>query len=426
MTDYLINRLRRSLGISLLLLATSATAQEFSAMDRIVAIVDDDVVLASELRERTEQAMDAVQRSGQNVPVDRVQRDVLDRLILESLQLQMAERAGVRIGDSQLNEALGRIAAQNGLSLEEFANALQEQGLSFTAAREQVRREMLLQRVQQGNVNQRIQITDQEVDNFLASSEGQAITAPDYRVFHISLSTEEGVDEAEVRAFAGRLLSRLQAGEPFGEVIQARGPVEIQPGDLGWRKENEMPSLFASTVRDMGRGESAGPIRSGSGYHVVHVADIRGSGETIEQTRARHILLKPSAIRTESETEALAQRLRRRALDGERFADLAREFSEDIGSAMEGGDLGWTTPGQLVEEFQEVMDATAIDDISPPVRSSFGWHVILVENRRERDITDDLRRNLARNVMHQRKYEDELENWLRRIRDEAYVDIKLN
>lgn len=393
-------------------------------LDRIIAIVDDDVVLASELRNRLDQVMDAIQANDQTPPpMEQLQRDLLDRLVLESLQLQMAERAGVRISDDQLNESMGRIAAQNNLDLGQFAQALEQQGISYARAREQVRREMVLQRVQQGNVNQRIQITDQEIDNFLDSADGRAMTSPEYRVLH-ALLPASGSDADRVAELAERLRQRIAAGESFQDVLAGVDNPRPQGGDLGWRKADELPSLLADVVPTLNQGETGEVIRSSSGFHLLQLVGVRGRGETVEQTRARHILLKASAIRSEEETRQLAARLRQRALAGEDFAALAREFSEDIGSAREGGELGWTSPGQLVSAFQAAMDDTRVGEISEPVLSPFGWHIVLVEDRREQDVTDELRRNMAYNYLHQRKYEEELEAWLQKIRDEAYVDIK--
>jgi peptidyl-prolyl cis-trans isomerase SurA len=198
----------------------------------------------------------------------------------------------------------------------------------------------------------------------------------------------------------------------------------VQGGDLGWRRPDDLPSLFAEHVPTLSPGQVSEPIRSPSGFHILHLIQTRGTGEVIQQTRARHILLKASAIRSEEQTQALAAELRQRALDGASFADLARQYSEDIGSAMEGGELGWTSPGQLVGEFQKAMDATREGAISEPFRSQYGWHIVQVEKRRQQDVTDDIRRNIARNYLHQRKFQDELDAWLQKIRDEAYVDIK--
>jgi peptidyl-prolyl cis-trans isomerase SurA len=220
------------------------------------------------------------------------------------------------------------------------------------------------------------------------------------------------------------LADRLRAGEDFARVVATQGPIPIQRNDLGWRTKDDLPSLFTDIVPALGAGQVAEPLRSPAGYHLIKVAEVRGKGEVIQQTKARHILLKPSAIRSDEQCQQLAAQLRQRALSGTDFAELARQYSEDIGSAMEGGELGWTSPGQLVTAFQRAMDNTQPGQISEPFKSRYGWHIVQVEQRRQQDVTNEMRRNLARNHLHEKKYQEELDAWLRKIRDEAFVDIK--
>ncbi len=408
----------------------SLAQNQAQVIDQVIAIVDDDVVLSSEMTERLEQVKRNIEKSGQPAPpMDKIQRDLLDQLIVESIQRQMADRAGVRISDAQLNEAMNRIAAQNNMNLSQFRAALEADDMSYNNMREQIRNEMILQRVQQGNVNQRVQITDQEIDSFLESPEGQQMTSAEYHLLHalIPLSSDASPDTiAAAEAYANNIYQATQNGSSFKQAITEAGPMPIQTGDLGWRKASDMPSLFAEAGPKLAKGQISAPIRSASGYHLIYMEDKRGDGEIIPQAHARHILLKPSAIRDDKATEAEARELRERILAGEDFADLARQYSEDIGSAQEGGDLGWTSPGQMVPSFEETLAATAIDDVSPAFRSRFGWHILQVLERRDKDVTDDLRHNIARNYIHQRKFQDELQTWLQKIRDEAYVDIKHN
>jgi peptidyl-prolyl cis-trans isomerase SurA len=432
---YTVRGLRAALAAGTLLAALAsapaalaqAATETLQPLDQVVAIVDEDVILASELRSALLRAQANVQRSGREIPAEQLQRQVFDQLVLESLQLQLAERAGVRIADAELNEAIGRIAEQNGMTLEQFSQALGRDGLSYNAAREQLRKEMVLQRVQQGFVSQRVQITDQEIEGFLRSPEGQALAAPQYHLRHVLVPLSEESDAAaaaDARTRAEQVATRLRGGEALAGVLESKGPEPLQGGDLGWRRPDDLPSLFADLVPGLNPGQVADPVRSPSGFHVLQLVETRGTGEVIQQTKARHILLKASAIRSEEQTQALAAELRQRALGGADFGDLARRYSEDIGSAMEGGDLGWTSPGQLVGEFQTAMDNTAKAAISEPFRSQYGWHILQVEERRQQDVTDTIRRNMARNYLHQRKFQDELDAWLHKIRDEAYVDIK--
>ena len=421
--------LARFLISACLLLAvnTPATLAQTQILDSVVAIVEDDVIMASELRARLAMVRDSMSRQGVDVPPqDVLVRETLDRLILESIQLQMGRRAGVRISDAQLNDALNRIAAQNGLNLEQFRAQLDREGKSYQSMREDIRREFIIQRVQAGNVSQRIQISDQEVENFLESEEGRRMTQEEYHLVHALLPVSGDVGSAEDRAAAERvnaLYARIAAGEPFDQVVAGSG-LPFQGGDLGWRPRDSLPSLFSDVAPTLKVGETAAPIRSPSGYHLVLLAEKRGGEMMVNQTKVRHILLKPSAIRSSEETRQLAADLREEIIGGASFAELAREYSEDIGSAQEGGDLGWTTPGQMVPEFENVMDSTAIDDISRPFQSQFGWHILEVTDRREEDMSNLVVQNRAREVLHQRKYQEELDAWLRKIRDEAFVDIK--
>lgn len=406
----------------------AANTGQLQMLDRVIAIVDEDVILASELRDAVQRAENNAKASGRKLPPeDELRRKVFDQLVLESLQLQLAHRAGVRISDAELNDAMERIASQNHMSLEEFSKALTKDGLTYAQAREQLRREMLIQRVQQGSVSERVQITDQEIENFLNSAEGRALTSPQYHVLHALITVPGDADADTVEKanqFAAQLVDRLRAGEDFKKVIATKGPEPLQGTDIGWRSADDLPSLLAGVVPKMKVGEVADPIRSEGGIHLVKLAEVRGKGEVIQQTRARHILLKPSAIRNDEQTRQLAANLRQRALSGTDFGELARQYSEDIGSAMEGGELGWTSPGQLVPAFQKAMDETPVGAISEPFKSRYGWHIVQVEERRKQDVTDELRHNMARNYLHQRKYQEELDAWLQKIRDEAYVDIK--
>ena len=420
-----MNKRQTTLLAALFALCLSTVARaETQWLDRIVAIVDDSVILASELEGRVATIEQNIARAGQQAPPqEQLRKEVLDILILESIQLQMADRVGLRIDDEQLNQAVARVAAQNKMTLPQFRQALIDSGASYNEVREQIRREMLLQRVQMGNVNQRIQITDQEVSNYLESEEGRARTSPEYRLAHLLIPVDSDANDAQRNAAlqrAKQLSERLRQGADYQALAQGG----IKANDLGWRKETDLPSLFADVAPGMSDGQVSEPLKSASGYHVIQLLESRGLNETVAQTRARHILLKPSAIRSDAETRALAVELRQRILNGESFRDLAKEYSEDIGSAQEGGDLGWTSPGQLVPEFQQAMDNADIGEVTQPVESQYGWHIIQVEDRRQQNVSQDLRKRLARNVLHERKYQDELDTWLRKIRSEAYVDIK--
>ena len=424
-----LNQLLLAAGVAATLLTVGNAQSATEVLDQVVAIVDDDIVMASELRERIAAVNESIAARGiEAPPEDQLIRETLDRLILENIQLQKGQRVGVRISDAQLNSAMQRIAAQNRMTLDQFRQALEQQGQSYGAMREQVRREMIIQRVQGGNVNQRIQITEQEVDNFLATEEGQKMAQPEYHIVHALLAIPPDASAAAVaaaEAHVEKLAKRIRNGESFEAVVSSStGQYTFSGGDLGWRKLDDLPSLFSGVAPGLAAGETADPIRSDSGYHLVYMAEKRGGEQVVAQTEARHILIKPSEIMTDEQARELVVELRARAESGEAFGDLAREYSEDIGSAAEGGDLGWTSPGQMVPEFDKAMAATEVGQISEPVKTQFGWHIIQVEGRRQQDMTSEAIRAQAMNYLHDRKYQEELDAWLRQIRDEAFVDIK--
>jgi peptidyl-prolyl cis-trans isomerase SurA len=398
-------------------------------LDQVVAIVDDDVIMASELRERLATVTENITGRGLELPPeDELVRETLDRLIIESIQMQKAARVGVRVSDAQLNEAVQRIASQNRMSVPEFRDRLEQEGKSYNEMREEIRREIMLQRIQSGNVNQLIQISEQEADNFLATEEGKKLTQEEYRLVHALLPVAPGASDKEVEAarnYVSEALERVRAGEAFDQVISSsQGEHTFSGGDLGWRKRDDLPSLFSDVAPTLEEGETSEVIRSDSGFHLINLQDMRGGKQMVAQTKVRHILVKPSEIKTAEQCQALIEELKSRIVAGEDFADLAREYSDDIGSAQEGGDLGWASSGQMVPEFETEMAKTDIGSISNPVQSQFGWHILEVLDRRDEDVTELAIRRKAMDHLHGRKYQEELDAWLRRIRDEAFVDIK--
>ena len=412
--------------LALCVLPSLASAQ-IEVLDQVVAIVDDDIILASELQERVQGVRSTMESRGVEVPSDDVLiRETLDRLILDSIQLQLANRYGVRIPDQQLDEAMTRLARQNGLTLEQFRIALEQSGQSYAAAREGLRDDLAIQRVQQGNVMRNINISEQEIDNFLVTEEGEAMTQPEYQVVQALLSISRGEDAAEIAAkesYVNEVLSNIQSGQPFEQAVSGTEPYAFTGGDLGWRKLGDIPSMFADTVPTLTVGEVA-KVRSSSGLHLVYLADAVGGEQLVRQTDVRHILVKPTEVLNEQAAEDLVVELRARIEGGEDFGELARQYSDDIGSATEGGNLGWTNPGQMVPEFEATMAGTAEGSISQPFRSEFGWHILEVKARRDKDFSGEVRRNQVAGYIRDQKYQEELDAWLRKIREEAFVDIK--
>ena len=406
--------------------ATPVTAQ-VTRLDSVVAIVDDDIILASEVAERLNQIKESATSRGIELPDDAtITQEALDRLILESIQMQLADRFGVRIPDAQLDESMARVAAQNGLSLEQFRQALIQSGQDYNAMRESLRKDLAIQRVQQGNVMRNINITEKEIDNFMATEEGLALTEPQYRVVQALLSVNSSDSTEQKRQkeeFVDSVLAGILAGKTFAEAVSVTEPYQFGGGDLSWRKLSDIPSMFSEIVPSLKQG-ATGKVESASGFHLVHLADSRGLERLIEQTEVRHILISPNEVLDDAAAQALALELRQRANDGEDFGELAKEYSDDIGSAQEGGVLGWTVPGQMVPEFEAAMASAEINVITDAVRSQFGWHILEVTGRRTKDFSEELKRNQVANYIREIKYEEELENWLGKIREEAFVDIK--
>jgi len=425
-------RARSGLTLLSVLLLTLCFLPSFGSaqvevLDQVVAIVDDDIILASELQERVQGVRSTMESRGVEAPSDDVLiRETLDRLILDSIQLQLASRYGVRIPDQQLDEAMTRLARQNGLTLEQFRIALEQSGQSYAAAREGLRDDLAIQRVQQGNVMRNINISEQEIDNFLTTEEGEAMTQPEYQVVQALLSISRGEGAAEIatkEAYVDEVLSNIQSGQPFEQAVSNTEPFAFTGGDLGWRKLGDIPSMFADIVPTLTVGEVT-KVRSSSGFHLVYLADAVGGEQLVRQTDVRHILIKPTEVLNEQAAEDLVVELRARIEGGEDFGELARQYSDDIGSATEGGNLGWTNPGQMVPEFEATMAGTSEGSISQPFRSEFGWHILEVKARRDKDFSGEVRRNQVAGYIRDQKYQEELDAWLRKIREEAFVDIK--
>ncbi len=420
----------KHLIFTLLAMTVSAVLHAAPQMiDRVVAVVDDDIIMESELEQRIKTV--GVQNNQNELPeAGTLREQVLERMITESVQLQMADRAGIRISESQLDDAMGRIAAQNGMSLAEFQQAMASEGVSFAYAREQIRNEMRISRVQQYQVGERIQITDQDIDYFLASDIGRIASAAEYKLRHILISVRSGAapqEYKEAEAKADKLVAELRNGADFAKTAMAesQGRTALNGGDMGWRKDAQLPSIFADIAPKMSVGDVSEPIRTASGFHIIKLEDKRGgNSQLIQQAEVRHILITPNEVRDQDQARELINQIYERLKAGADFAELAREYSDDPGSGASGGDLGWVSPGDMVPEFEQAMDATPTGELSTPVRSQFGWHVLQVTDRREADIGEEVQRNQVRQMLYGRRFEEELPIWLRKIRSEAYVDIK--
>ena len=427
-----ISMKKRIVFILLGFLISTNTYTKIELIDRVVAVVDSGVIMESQLNSRVEEILLRLKNDKAELPpLNLLEEQVLDRLIIEEIQLQLADRAGIKISDSELNQTLSRVSSQNNLSLEEFRLKLEAEGTSYKSFRDTIKKELIIQRVQRGKVGAKIDISEQELENFINSEEGRTQLAEQYNVQHILLSVKSGLSEIEIEAIeneAVSLLERLENGESFEKLAASysAGQKALEGGFLGWRTSAELPSLFAEVVTGLTVGEVAQPVRSGAGFHILKLTEKRGNTvKFLDQTLARHILVQPSEIRTENQAEILINDIFKRLKEGEDFKQLARQFSEDPGSKMDGGELGWSNPGDYDPAFEMTLNATEIGQLSEPVKSSFGWHIIEVMDRRNEDVSQEEQKNRAYQIIFKRKFDQELQSTLIELRAEAYVDIKL-
>lgn len=401
-------------------------------LDGIVAVVGDDVITERELVERVNLAAQQLAQRGARVPnQDVLIRQVMERMVVERVQLQEARRVGISIDEITLNRTMENIAAENNLTLLQLRNALAAEGVDFAAFRQQIRDELTIAQLRRRQVDNRLRVGEQEIDDLIAAESGAIDRDIRYRLSHILVALPQGADSATIAAArekADGLRARARAGEDFGAlaISHSDAPDALDGGDMGWRGAADIPTLFARNVILMRPGEISPVLRSPNGFHIVKLIDREAGAELkVIQTRARHILISPDQIRTEQEAQAQARTLYNRIRDGAPFGDLARAHSDDVGSAARGGELGWLSPGETVPAFEEAMNRLAVGQISTPIQSPFGWHIIEIQERRQVDSSRDLLRARAQEVLQNRKREEETELWLRRLRDEAFVEYRI-
>ena len=425
--------LSSTIGLFLCLFYVEKIEAKIELLDRVVAVVDSGVVMESQLNQRVQDIIGRLRSDGIELPPKEVlEEQILERLIIEEIQLQIGDQAGVKISDAELNRALSMIASENSMNLEQFKESLDANNDSYVKLRDQVRKELIIQRVQRGKVGANIEISEQEIENFLNSEEGRSKLAEQYNVQQILLSLSSSAPENEVNLVKEKgadLIERYKEGESFEKLAATYSSDQnaLEGGSLGWRKSSELPSLFSNVVVKMKVGEISELIRSGAGFHIIRLSEKRGDVVKFEdQTLVRHILIQSSEIRSENQTKELINEIHQELIDGEDFKQLARQHSEDPGSKMEGGELGWSSPDSFDPAFEAVMNSVDIGEMSKPFQSSFGWHILEVLDRRNEDISDDVRKNRAYSIIFNRKFEQELQRTLIELRSESYVDIKLN
>lgn len=435
---------------ALLVLATTinglATAAESSAakntppakhaivaVDHIVAVVNEDVITRFELDDRLNRVTRQLERQKIPLPPRNIlERQLLERLVVERSQLQYAAQTGMRVDDAQLDNAIQRIAQENKLSVEAFRAALEKDGVNFGKFREEIRNEIILTRLREREVDNKIVVTDGEIDNFLSNQTAQPGQNNEYSLAHILITVPEQASPEQIqtkRARAEKVLAQLKEGADFGQLAATYSDAQdaMQGGIVGWRSAGQLPGLFLDTLATMQPGMVSPILHSPSGFHILKLLDKRGKDVTlvVEQTHARHILVKTNEVVSEADARNRLLQLKERIDNGANFAELARLHSDD-GSAAKGGDLGWLSPGDTVPEFEKAMTALKAGQLSAPVQSPFGWHLIQVLERRKQDVTKERLRMLARQAIRDRKSDENYQEWLRQLHDRAYVEYRLN
>lgn len=412
---------------------SQAAPKEPKAIDRIVAVVNTSVITEYELAARVEQVVRQLARQKTAAPSRRIlEKQVLERMITEKTLAQRAEETNIRIDGGQLDRAIARIAQQNGMDLAGFRAALEKEGTDFNAFREQIRTEMAIARLREREVDNRITVTEAEIDNFLANPALKDRQQNEYLLAHILITTPDGASPDRLQALkakADKALAELKAGADFAQVSAANSNAQnaLEGGQLGWRNESQLPSLYVAAAKDLKPGRVSEVLRSPNGFHILKLIDLRGKDATlvIRQTNARHILIKTNEVVNDQDARTRLIQLKERIDNGQDFAELAKLHSDDL-SAARGGDLGWLNPGDTVPQFERTMDSLKPGEVSEPVQSPFGWHLIQVIERRDQDVTQERKRLDARRAIRERKSEEAFDSWVRQVRDSAYVEIRLD
>lgn len=410
----------------------SALAADVVKMDRIVAVVDQTVITEQELESRITSLSAQLRKQGTELPEESILRkQILERLISDALQLQYAAQTGIKVDDIQLDKTIERIAEQNKMTIREFHDALNQDGISIRKFRADIRNDIIIARLREREVESRVNVSESEIDNYLTTQASSNQNQDEYDISHILIRVPEDAapeDVQKAKTKVDEALAALDAGTNFAKVSASfsDAPNALEGGNIGWKSGSQVPTLFLDALKTMQKGDVSTALRSPNGFHILKVNDKRGGSSPliIEQTHARHILIKLSEIMSEKDAKQKIDGIKERLDNGEKFEILARQFSED-GTASNGGDLGWVNPGDTVPQFEKAMNTLKQDEISEPVLSPFGWHVIQVIERRKQDMSKEAARLKARQEIRTRKADEAYQDWVRELRDRAFVELRL-
>ncbi|HEY1283969.1 MAG TPA: peptidylprolyl isomerase [Steroidobacteraceae bacterium] len=402
-------------------------------LDRVAAVVNDGIVLQSELDEQVTLIAERLRQQKLDLPPQNVLRQqVLERLVLQEIEMQRADKAGLKVPDEALNSAMQDVAQRNGIPLSQLPEALAAQGIDYASYRDAMRKELTLSLLRQRDVIQHIAVTPREIDQYLEKQKNAPEQSAEYNVSHILIAVPQAATPEQLEAADKRaqdVYTRATGGEDFAKlaVAYSNSQTALEGGALGWRKGSELPTFLTDVIARLKTGEVSKPLRTPTGYHIIRLNETRGANQQVivQQVHARHILMKPNELQDDATVRQKLEQIRERIEKGEDFAGLAKTTSEDPGSAAEGGDLGWTNPGTFVPEFEAVLTELKENEISPPFHTQFGWHIVQVLGRRQFDNTDELKRHAAAEAIRASRADEETELWMRRLRDDAYVELKL-
>ncbi len=427
-----IDMVKKLITYLILLLGMALACQSVYAevLDKIIAVVEDDVILENDLQREVAVIAQRIQSSNTAMPPEQVLRkQVLEKMIVEKLQRQLAEKAGISLTEEMLTSSATDIAQRNNMTLDQFKQELQKQGLSYQSFLDNMRSEIVINQLRGKEIGERIKVTDREIEHFIETEDKTGDGLGQYHLGHILIAVKEGASSAAIqkaKAKADELVKALRSGQDFTKIAMSDSDASnaLKGGDLGWQTKNDMATFFVDAVSKMAEGDVSDPIRSPNGFHIIKMLEMKGVGKhMITKSKVRHILVKTNELIDDTEAQKRLSALKQRIADGDDFAALARAHSDDKGSALKGGLLDWVGPEDLVKPFQEAMEKLAINEISEPVQTQFGWHLIQVLERENKDNTSEHKKNQIRDIIRKRKIEEETELWLRRLRDESYVEI---